>query len=255
MMPSDVQHNNLHQDAGRFRPELLRGNPKLVRSSDGGPIRRILTGRHVKPVGYYPSFKAGMSLPVEADHEEGLLDHCEADPAVVRTITQPHRLVIPVAWQKRPLVYFPDIRRDLADGSVEIFETKRKGDRRLKDPFYQFKLKAAETVYKRLGWRFRLLTRDEIMFGPLYENSHEIAKWAFAKVRAANQFVLLEAVSSAGGRLPLGRAAEIAGGLECLYAFFVRRLVTCDLKRKLHPDQAVTCVDHETFRRFSPPLL
>jgi hypothetical protein len=138
---------------------------------------------------------------------------------------------------------------------VEIFETKRKGDRRLKDPFYLFKLKAAEAVYRRLGWRFRLLSRDEIMSGPLYENAHEIAKWAFVKVPEPDRFVLLEVISSAGGKLALGRAAEIVGGVERLYGLFARRVVFCDLKRKLRPDQPIMCVDHEALRRFSPPLL
>lgn len=235
-----------------FRPELLRGNPKIVVANDGGSLRRILNGRHIKPVGYYPSFKGGQSLPVEADHEQGLLEHSDADAAVVRVLTQPHRVEIPVLWQRRPLTYFPDVRRDLADGTVEICETKRENDRRLKDPDYSFKLEVVKLVYARQGWKFRLLKRDEILSGRLYDNVQDISRWANTKTPTGARFALEEAIERAGGSLALGRASEIVGGIERIYALIVRRVVFVDLKRQVNTDAPVSCVDHEALRRSSP---
>jgi hypothetical protein len=43
-----------------YFPQLPAGpvSTRIVRSSDGGPIRLIITGRHKKPTGRYPSLKA-----------------------------------------------------------------------------------------------------------------------------------------------------------------------------------------------------
>ncbi len=85
---------------------LTKNSPKIVVARDGGPIRRIINGRHIKPTDLYPSFKGRMSLPAEAEHEVGLLEISDADKAVVHCLTQPHRVEIPVAWQSAPLSIF-----------------------------------------------------------------------------------------------------------------------------------------------------
>src|SRR6185295_17256072 len=103
---------------------MLRGDPKIIPSDDGGPLRLIINGRRIYATGRFPALKAKRSIPYDADHENGLLDHSDADKAVVGVMSQPHRVEIPVTWQKKPLIYFPDVRRDLADGTVEIIETK-----------------------------------------------------------------------------------------------------------------------------------
>jgi hypothetical protein len=46
----------------------------------------------------------------------------EADCQFVRYLAQPHRLEIRVEHSDTPLLYFPDLRRDLEDGTVEILE-------------------------------------------------------------------------------------------------------------------------------------
>jgi hypothetical protein len=236
--------------------DLLQGGPRIVESDDGGPLRRIINGRHIKPTGLYPFFKAnGASLPYEADHEMGLMEISDPDKAVVKMLAQPHRVEIPVPWQNRPLIYFPDLRRDLADGTVEIIETKREDDRRAKEPHYQFKLDVVREVYAGEGWTFRTLQEKEIMGGRLYKNAHEIITWAFAKVPPARQFGLEAAIDAAGGSLPFGKAAEVAGGVPLLFALVVRRSVYFDLKLPVSDDLPVMRVDHDALRRHSPPLL
>jgi hypothetical protein len=240
----------------RITAGLMQSAPRIVESDDGGPLRLIINGRHVKMTGRYPVFKAdGASFPYEADHEEGLFKISDADKAVVRVLAQPHRVEIPVPWQNRPLIYFPDLRRDLADGTVEIIETKGKDDRRAKEPHYQFKLDVVREVYAGEGWTFRTLQEKEILGGRLYKNAHEISTWAYAKVPSARQFTLEAAIDAAGGTLPFGKAAEIAGGAPLLYALVVRRSVYFDLKLPVSDDPPVMRVDHDALRRHSPPLL
>ena len=178
-----------------------------------------------------------------------------ADKAVVAIKAQPHRVEIPVPWQNRPLIYFPDLRRDLADGAVEIIETKREDDRRAREPHYQFKLDVVREVYAGEGWTFRTLQKQEILGGHLYRNAHEISTWAYAKVPSASQFALEAAIDAAGGSLPFGKAAESAGGAPLLYALVVRRSVYFDLTLPVSDDLPVMRVDHDALRRHSPPLL
>jgi hypothetical protein len=228
---------------------------RIVHSEDGGPLRLIINGRHVKPTGRYPSYKGRRSFGYEADHEMGLLEHCDADAAVVSCLSQPHRVIIPVPWQARPLIYIPDLRRDLAARTVEIFETKHDDDRRLRDPHYQFKLDVVNEVYRTLGWKFRILRRAEIMDTCLYRNVHEVATWAFAKVPTASKFALREAIYAAGDALACARAAEIVGGVPRLHALVVQRFVRFDLTVPIDDDNPVHYVDRNALRRNSPPLL
>jgi hypothetical protein len=240
----------------RIAAGLMQSGPRIVESDDGGPLRLIINGRHIKPTGRYPAFKAnGASLPYEADHEMGLMEISDADKAVIKVLAQPHRVEIPVPWQNRPLIYFADLRRDLADGTVEITETKREDDRRAREPHYQFKLDVVREVYAGEGWTFRTLQKKEILGGRLYRNAHEIVTWAYARVPPARQFALEAAINAAGGTLPFGKAAEIAGGRPLLYALVVRRSVYFDLKLPVSDDLPVMRVDHDALRRHSPPLL
>lgn len=235
---------------------LLRDDIRIVESSDGGPIRRIINGRHVKPTGRYPAVKAdGISLPYEADHEEALFEISDADAAVTTIMCQPHRMEIPVPWQKRPLIYIPDCRRTLADSTIEIVETKKDDDPRMRDPDYLLKLNVAQEVYRLMGWSFRIITRREIIGTRLHKNAHDIVAWAYAKVPRPVQFGLSAAIAAAGGSLPYVKACEVAGGVPALSALVVRGCVHIDLRLPIDDDSPVTLVDRDRLRRNSPPLL
>ncbi|MFT3940201.1 Tn7 transposase TnsA N-terminal domain-containing protein [Rhodopseudomonas sp.] len=228
---------------------------RIVTSNDGGPIRTIINGRQVKATSRYAGFKTKRGLPCEADHELGLLEISDVDAAVTEYMTQPHRLEIAVPSQSRPLIYFPDLRRELADGSIEIVETKGKKDRRLQDPDYVFKLEAAREIYESLGWTFKVLERERILNGWLYRNAHSINQWAFAAITVARQFALENAIEAAGGMLPYARAAEIVGGCPFLSPFVVRRRIRFDLTTNITDETAVSLVDHSSLNKQAIPLI
>jgi hypothetical protein len=179
----------------------------------------------------------------------------DVDKAVVKCMAQPHRIVIPVQGLDHSLEYLPDLRRDLADGTVEIIETKADDDRRMRDPDYQTKLRLADEVYRIIGWRFRLLSKTEIMATQLYENAHAIVPWAYCDVPALQFWALRTALQSAGGSLPYAQAADIVGGVPYLGALVVQRKIAFDLKARIDDETIVTWVDHEALRRSSTPLL
>jgi hypothetical protein len=236
--------------------DLMGTIVRIVHAPDGGQLRLIINGRSVRATGRYPCYKAaGRSLAYEADHENGLLEISDVDKAVVKCMAQPHRVVIPVADCDRPLEYIPDIRRDLADGTVEIIETKHDDDRRLRDPDYQAKLDLATEVYRIIGWHFRTLSRTQIMETRLYANAHEFVTWAYCDVPRPQLFALRAALQEAGGSLPYAVAAEIVGGVPRLSALVTQRKVTFDLTARIDDETTVTWVDHNELRRSSPPLL
>ena len=234
---------------------LTKNSPKIVVARDGGPIRRIINGRQIKPTDLYPSFKGGMALPTEAEHEVGLLEISDVDKAVVCCLTQPHRVEIPVPWQSAPLIYFPDIRRDLADGAVEIIDTYSDDYARVKDPHYALKLDIVQELYSRIGWKFRRIKASEIFAQPLYGNAHLMNAWAYARLPPGKIFSLETAIRHDGGALPLASAAEILGNKQLVYTLIVQSHAYCDLKKKLDEDTPIMMVDHAALRRCSTPLL
>jgi hypothetical protein len=234
---------------------LTKNSPKIIVARDGGPIRRIINGRQIKPTDLYPSFKGGMALPTEAEHEVGLLEISDVDKAVVCCLTQPHRVEIPVPWQSAPLIYFPDQRRDLADGTVEIIDTYSDDYPRLKDPHYALKLDIVQALYSRIGWKFRRIKASDIFAQPLYGNAHLMNTWAYARLSPGKIFSLETAIRQAGGALPLSSAAEIVGSEQLVYTLMVQRHVYCDLKKKVDEDTPIMMVDHAALRRCSTPIL
>lgn len=235
---------------------LLSGQPKIVHSEDGGALRRIINGRNVMATGQFPAFKARRAMPEQADHEVGLMQHSEADPAVVSYVSQPHRLVVPVPWQNRPLIYIPDLRRDLADRRVEIFETKKPDDARLNNDEYILKLDIATFIYGREDWSFRVLTEEQILETRLHRNCQDMCRFAFAKIHPATIFTLESEIDKAGGSLPFARAEEIVpGGRPILFAMMIRRHIVFDIRGNILPTTPVSRVDHAALAVRSDPFL
>ncbi|AIB12432.1 hypothetical protein ABAZ39_10575 [Azospirillum argentinense] len=153
----------------------MRTAARIVADARGGPIRRIINGRHRKPTGRYLSAKARRTLPWEDKRERAFFWHCEADANVVAYLSQPHRLEIHVG-RPRPLIYFPDLRRDLANGRVEIYEIK-KAYNPDDDADYDLKLRLAADVYEGLGWSFRIIEAPEIERRPTLDTAWSVQRY------------------------------------------------------------------------------
>lgn len=215
----------------------------------GGPVRRIIHGRHRKPTGRYHSVKAGRSLPWEDRAERKYFWLCEADTAVVAYLAQPHGLEINVAGRSRPLLYYPDVRRDMADGRVEIREIKSRAARtRLRDPDYDLKLDLAGEIYVRLGWDYAILDEDADIEHPRQRmaTAREIQRHRRVGLETRDRFALIEAVEREGTAAPLGAVIEALGGEPIgrakAYAAVVRRLVHVPLDGRLTVETPVSLV-------------
>lgn len=193
----------------------------ISHSVRGGPVRAIINGRHRKPTGRYASRKARRSLPWEAKDERAYFWLCESDADVVDYLSQPHRLSI-----RRPsdgeIVYYPDVRRTLASGRIEIVEVKKDVSRssRLYDPDYALKLTLARLVYEGLGWSFTVVIGDELRKGYRLRNAETVQRNRFARTASRDVVAVLGLIESAGGVITVDEAVQALGGTALAAAKF-----------------------------------
>jgi hypothetical protein len=188
----------------------MRIAARIIVDTRGGPIRRIINGRHHKPTGRYYSVKARRALPWEDKREREYFWHCEADAKVMNYLAQPHRLEIKIGL-RHPLIYIPDLRRDGVDGSTEIVEIKKAYDPRA-DPEYDLKLKLATEIYQRLGWCFRIIEAPEIERHHTLKTAWSIQRYRNVRLSAREMFAIMEAIERQGGAAPFAAVAEALGG-------------------------------------------
>jgi hypothetical protein len=222
----------------------MRTAARIVEDPQRGPMRLIINGRHRKPTGRYSSAKARRALPWEDTRERAYFWHCEADVNVVSYLSQPHRLEIDIG-QACPLVYFPDLRRDMADGSVEIREIKRSYNPD-DDEDYDLKLGFAAEIYRGLGWSFRIVEASEIERRPTIDTVWTIQRRRHIKVTIRDRLAVMETIERHGGIASIQEVADALGGGPLgearLYACIVRRIACVDLTARLGSDSPVTLV-------------
>ncbi|MEY9753783.1 TnsA endonuclease N-terminal domain-containing protein [Bradyrhizobium yuanmingense] len=219
------------------RAELLApAKAMIVEAPNWLPIRTFVEFAHSKAVGRWTSRKVRRALPWESYAERAFFRCCEVDPAVTSFLAQPHRLELNVGRSK-PLIYFPDVRVQYADGTTEIVEIKR-SEEELADPDYGEKLAGAASVYKALGWEFRIIiAEEEIDVDPLYSNAKRICADRHSLIlRPA--VVAIEEAFHAETQIALGEAEEIvarAAGIPLDHAVAILRAMVCTRRVAIEP--------------------
>ncbi|CAO3417038.1 hypothetical protein [Azospirillum argentinense] len=215
----------------QYRIVQMRTAARIVADARGGPMRRIINGRHRKPTGRYSSAKAHRALPWEDKRERAYFWHCEADANVVAYLAQPHRLEVNVG-RPRPLIYFPDLRRDMADGRVEIYEIK-KAYNPDDDEDYDLKLRLAAEVYEGIGWSFRIIEAPEIERRPTLDTAWSVQRYRHVAITERDRFDVGAVLEQRGGTAPFQEIADVLGGgaigMARLCASIVRRIVSIDI--------------------------
>jgi len=131
----------------------------LTLPDEDGAIRTIVGAGRVTSIGVYPSAKSGLLQPYEGRTERALIHWCEADGTVPHYQSQPCILRYRTPWGHS--AWIVDLWRQLADGTIEMVEVKRTPND-LRKPGYAAKLACAAASATSLGYRFRLMFRDEI---------------------------------------------------------------------------------------------
>lgn len=224
----------------------------IYANENGAPVRQVGQKGTFKPVGIFQSVKCRRGQPWESPHERSLIFLSEADADVVSYLVQPHRLELHLVNQERPLIYYPDMRRQLADGTTEIIETK-KNLSELNDPEYRLKLSLAFHAYARLGWKMRVETEDGLL-GPstLMTNAKLVTDDKNVAVTTADKLCLQHHLSGHKGKATYGdlasALAQLCGksdavGRAKVHALVVRRAIRMQLDRPLTHRTSVAGVE------------
>lgn len=215
---------------------LVRSVGCLYVDPEGGPVRTIVDGRHTKPTGRYASWKSRRSMPWEAKAELKGFWLAEVDADVVRYLAQPHLLAINVG-ERRPLYYYPDLRRDHVRGRVSVVEYKGVRDGRAGDPGYLAKLDLARRVYEGMGWTFEVVREDQLDDRTV-ANALALQTYGDVPVPTHLRLGAVDALREAGGVLPRGRVEEVlGGGLRAeayLSSLVVARVLAVDVSLRLN---------------------
>ncbi len=239
---------------------------RILTSTDGGPVRRIIDGRKTVYTGFFISVKANFGqMPWESrGAEKSAMILAEGSSRVVSLLAQPHRLEMFVAQQKKPLIYFPDLQLRAHPSFVEdldrevpfsvaalapsfdepdenfktvILEMKSERDRRQHTPRYQAKIELAKEVYERLGYVFRTIQREEEIFQFQLRIAASVVSWRHTAVNQLDVWTVQKILRS--GARPAQSVVEAIGGgpfgWAKLRAMHVRRILELDLTDQVAP--------------------
>jgi hypothetical protein len=226
-------------------------------NADNSPTWRPNGRGGVTSRGAFPSVKVRRAQPFVGSNERRYIHICEADGRVVQYWMQPHRLEMHVDGYDRPLIYFPDVRREMEDGTIEIVELKSSLAQIDSDPAYALKLALAAKVYAEKGWRFSLETgEDNFSMGLLFcTNASRVAHDNTTRITTADWMRLHEHMEGRGGTssytdvsaaLCGAKIAAPGAGRAKLHALVVRRAVRIDLGLRLLPTTPVHLVVRES---------
>ncbi len=230
-----------HQDVERrlldFLPSRLAAT--VYRRHDRGPMRPVGRRRGLRPGGLYYSQKMGRMVGYESDNEKFDFYRSEVGPEVVCYREQPHTIEGTIGGKVRR--YTPDREDRFADGHIEIVEVKDQFEAE-KEPDYHAKLTYFAEVYERLGWSFRLTTRDEIKDPVTFETIETVQRYRRSSFTAGEIADVRRKVSQHGEcrlaeLLPIFSSEVV--GLSKLCAMMVGRILVLDIRSKLEPSSIV----------------
>ena len=132
------------------------------RNKDGKPARRVVTGRHHRPTGYFPSRKSatGRQIPWESGLERAFLHLAEFDPRVVSIHPQPHRLLMTCSAGQA--AHTPDYLVQYAHGRAKGMVIEVKPREEAEQPAMHAKLRRSAKAHRAMGYSFALLTEVEL---------------------------------------------------------------------------------------------
>lgn len=205
-------------------------------------MRAVGRRRGIRPGGLYYSQKMGRLIGYESENEKCDFYRSEIATDLVGYREQPHTIEAVIRGNLRR--YTPDREDRFANGRIEIVEVKDEfeADR---DPDYNAKLDYFAEVYERLGWSFRLTTRNEIKDPATFETVEVVQRYRRASFTAGEIADVRLRLSQYGecrlkDLMPIF-SAELTG-LAKLCAMMVGRIIVLDVHSKLQPASIVKLI-------------
>lgn len=216
----------------------------LVVTPDGRPIRSAITGRRVIVSGSYASRKSRRTQPHESMNELALFHESEVDVDVVDYRAQPFRFEFELDGRKA--TYIADCFRVLSGAPPEVVEVKS-DYRHLRDPAYAEKLRRVGEICALLGWRFRTVTKADLLEPRLRRaNIQLVQSKRLVRFSAPDVYAATEILQHATQPVSMGVLSEALGdarsGMARLMAMMVARVVKIDLAKPISPTSLVSLV-------------
>ncbi|MEO3432311.1 TnsA endonuclease N-terminal domain-containing protein [Inquilinus sp. CAU 1745] len=130
------------------------------------PVRRVVTKRTKRVVGYLSSVKMRGLVPWESQLEYDCLRLMEVDNSVDAFFAQPEML--PYRHEGIMRRYYPDLYVEYGDGRAEMVEVKYQADADDPDNAELFAVFAA--AYAERGINYRVMTENDVRRQPLLTN-------------------------------------------------------------------------------------
>ena len=223
-----------------FLPSRLAAT--IDQRRDRGPMRPVGRRRGIRPGGLYYSQKMGRLVGYESDNEKCDFYRSEVRSEVISYREQPHTIKAVIAGEVRR--YTPDREDQFADGRIEIVEVKDEFEAD-KDPDYTVKLNYFAEVYERLGWSFKLTTREEIKNPATFETVENIQRYRRASFTATEVADVRHGLGEVGecrlGELLSIFPSELVG-LPKLCAMMVGRILVLDVRTRLEAASIVKLI-------------
>lgn len=144
-------------------PAFQRYNPAIA----SRPVRKVITKRTQRVIGYFSSVKMGGLVPWESQLEYDQLCLLEVANSVTEFFVQPE--VFPYEYGGERRRYYPDIRVEDAAGETRMLEVKYQSD--ADDPENQELFDIFRDIYSRRGLRFEVRTELVIRRQPDLANA------------------------------------------------------------------------------------
>lgn len=223
-----------------FLPSRLAAT--ISQRRDDGPMRPVGRRRGIRPGGLYYSQKIGRLVAYESDNEKCDFYRAEVSTDVISYREQPHTIEGVIDGKVRR--YTPDREDQLANGRIRIVEVKDEFEAD-KDPSYSAKLDYFSEVYDRLGWSFRLTTREEIKNPTTFETVENVqrfrrASYTNGEIAAVRRMLGQRGQCQLGELLALFSPEPVA--LAKLCAMMVGRIVILDISSRLEATSIVRMV-------------
>ena len=251
-------------EKGKYVNNILQAEPsrlsqhdrvhRIVQTSCGRSIRSIITGVKVFETRSMPSRKCGWAIYTEAGVEPIVAKSLEFDPNVVSYKAQPCRLEGICNGKSFTMVNDFAVLR--FDGVRKVLEVKA-SRRQLQDAFYRDKLELAEEAYAAMGWRFRVVFKEDFS-DPVVRDNIEIAFVSrFSTVTERHKDVTISVLRNGNGLISLGHLSRALernhlNGRAVAYAMMALRIIAIDLTRPFSDDSVVSLTP--TLRPFLPSL-
>ena len=218
--------------------DSIRG--RIVRSGTAQAARRVKPGWHERPTTTLVVAKAVGRVEAESGLEADAYRAFALDPKIASYQVQPFRIEHDDG--SRVISTFPDLELRHADGAYEIVQIKSFATY-LKHLESNPRFRAEEAILRRFGWKYRVLTEQEIRKEPQHSNTRLLWHFLPRQIALTVRSTIVEAVRSAkSAKISELVNAALGNGLHeaDIYALIAQGVLNVDRRQLIGPATEVT---------------